>query len=421
MCRFAILCLGLGTLGQVLPEGCLVGTPQDAAPPPMRGVIMTEATAPASAAVGETVALSATATADVDGGGIAYHWAQTAGPGVAILDADQATARFVAPSLPVDQTLRFLVTTLNERGDVGRAAVAVLVQADPNYGTSDGSDGSGGSRPVARAGADRTVPGGRTATLDGSASRGTGLTYSWRQVSGPTVTLKDPDKARATFTMPAFFPGVTIKLEFELEVRDLRGRRATDRVVLTVGDPGDDPKPRVKLETSKGNIVIELDRTKAPVTVRNFLQYVDDAFYDGLLFHRVIPDFVIQGGGYKPGLIEKTTRDPIANEASNGLKNLRGAIAMARTRNPDSATSQFYINLVDNSSLDYSPNNPGYAVFGTVIEGMDVVDAIAAVRTESRQGFENVPVEDVLIIRAVRVAGAGGGGGDDNSIDDPTP
>jgi cyclophilin family peptidyl-prolyl cis-trans isomerase len=154
----------------------------------------------------------------------------------------------------------------------------------------------------------------------------------------------------------------------------------------------------VKLETNKGNIVIELDRQAAPVTVKNFLEYVEAGFYDGTIFHRVIPGFMIQGGGFTKDMQRKKTRSPIINEAKNGLSNKRGTIAMARTSDPNSATSQFFINHRDNTPLDYvAGGNPGYAVFGKVTEGMDVVDAIAAVKTTTRNGMDDVPVEPVVI------------------------
>jgi cyclophilin family peptidyl-prolyl cis-trans isomerase len=157
----------------------------------------------------------------------------------------------------------------------------------------------------------------------------------------------------------------------------------------------------VKLQTSMGNIVIELNEQAAPVTVKNFLGYVQSGFYDGTIFHRVIPGFMIQGGGFTPKMIRKKTLDPIINEAKNGLSNKRGTIAMARTNNPNSATSQFFINHRDNDFLNYMDDNqPGYAVFGKVIEGMDVVDAIASVKTTTRDGMENVPVEPVEIVSA---------------------
>ena len=154
----------------------------------------------------------------------------------------------------------------------------------------------------------------------------------------------------------------------------------------------------VKLETSMGNIIIELNEQAAPITVKNFLGYVEEGFYDGTIFHRVIPDFMIQGGGFTDQMEEKQTRAPIINEAKNGLKNERGAIAMARTNDPDSATCQFFINHKDNDFLNYVENgNPGYAVFGKIIEGMDVVDAIASVKTTTRMGYNDVPVKPVEI------------------------
>jgi cyclophilin family peptidyl-prolyl cis-trans isomerase len=157
-------------------------------------------------------------------------------------------------------------------------------------------------------------------------------------------------------------------------------------------------KKMIKLETTKGDICIEVDETAAPVTSANFLKYVQDGFFDGMIFHRVIPGFMIQGGGFSPDMAQKSTRAPIVNEAKNGLKNDRGTIAMARLTEPNSATAQFFINLVNNGPLNYSgPRNPGYAVFGKVTEGMDVVDAIAKVNTSSKGPYENVPVEPVII------------------------
>jgi cyclophilin family peptidyl-prolyl cis-trans isomerase len=151
----------------------------------------------------------------------------------------------------------------------------------------------------------------------------------------------------------------------------------------------------VKLETSMGDIVIELDRPAAPVTTANFLEYTSEGFYDGTIFHRVIRGFMIQGGGFTKKMVKKETHDPIVNEAKNGLSNVRGTIAMARMDNPNSATCQFFINHQDNTPLDTVGG--GYAVFGKVIEGMDVVDAIAAVKTTTRKGYDDVPVEPVII------------------------
>ena len=169
---------------------------------------------------------------------------------------------------------------------------------------------------------------------------------------------------------------------------------------MNMNAAADDKHPVVVMETSKGSITIELDRAKAPVTVDNFLKYVDDGFYDGLVFHRVIPGFMIQGGGMDQDIREKKkgARDAIKNESDNGLSNARGTIAMARLPQPDTATSQFFINLEDNSgNLDPRRGATGYAVFGKVTEGMDVVDAIAKVKTRTVGQHENVPAEAVVI------------------------
>jgi len=159
-------------------------------------------------------------------------------------------------------------------------------------------------------------------------------------------------------------------------------------------------KVMVEMVTSKGVIKLELDAEKAPITVANFLEYVKSGHFEGTIFHRVIPGFVIQGGGLQSGMREKPTNAPIENEADNGLKNLTGTICMARTNDPHSATSQFFINLKDNSFLDHTGKNAqgwGYAVFGKVTEGMDVVEAIAAVRTGNAGYHQDVPVEDIVI------------------------
>lgn len=158
--------------------------------------------------------------------------------------------------------------------------------------------------------------------------------------------------------------------------------------------------PVVLIETTKGNIKVQLFEDKAPITVKNFMQYVEDKHYDGTIFHRVIKGFMIQGGGFDQLMREKPTRAPIKNEAGNGLSNKRGTIAMARTNVPDSATAQFYINVVDNSkSLDRKAarDGVGYCVFGEVIEGMDVADAIVSVKTGERSGMDDVPLEPIVI------------------------
>lgn len=163
---------------------------------------------------------------------------------------------------------------------------------------------------------------------------------------------------------------------------------------------------KVRLQTSMGDIIIELNEAKAPITTTNFLDYVKSGFYNGTIFHRVIKGFMIQGGGFTKDMAQKTTKAPIKNEASNGLKNDRGTIAMARTNNPDSATAQFFINLVDNNNLNYAPNgNPGYAVFGKVVQGMDVVDKIGNVNTAKLpNGMGDVPVDTITIVSASVIA-----------------
>jgi cyclophilin family peptidyl-prolyl cis-trans isomerase len=159
----------------------------------------------------------------------------------------------------------------------------------------------------------------------------------------------------------------------------------------------------IRFETSLGNFTVELFEKDAPVTSANFLQYVDDGHFDGTVFHRVIPGFVIQGGGLTADMKQKSTRAPIRNEASNGLKNRRGTLSMARTNDPNSATSQFFVNLVDNPFLDPGRGGAGYAVFGQVSEGMDVVDKIAAVKTGNRAGHQDVPVEPITVTSAKRI------------------
>ncbi|MEW7978572.1 MAG: peptidylprolyl isomerase [Candidatus Sedimenticola endophacoides] len=164
----------------------------------------------------------------------------------------------------------------------------------------------------------------------------------------------------------------------------------------------------ITLKTNKGDIVIQLDETRAPKTCRNFTQYARDGFYDGTIFHRVIGNFMIQGGGFEPGMIQKPTRDPIHNEAKNGLSNETGTIAMARTMEPHSATAQFFINVADNKFLDYPGQDGwGYCVFGRVTEGMEVVEAIKTVPTESKMFHQDVPVEDVVIEQVIIDEAAG--------------
>lgn len=186
----------------------------------------------------------------------------------------------------------------------------------------------------------------------------------------------------------ALFVTVGLALSFDAMAEEAGGGKAAGQVV-------------VKLQTTLGDIDIALNSDKAPETVKNFLVYVDEGFYDGTIFHRIVPGFVIQGGGLEANMSEKGTHAPIKNEAGNGLKNDRYTVAMARTSDPHSATSQFYINLVNNNALNYTSSSAegyGYAVFGKVIAGQDVVDKIAGVKAR-----QSVPVEPVVIIKASRV------------------
>jgi peptidylprolyl isomerase/peptidyl-prolyl cis-trans isomerase B (cyclophilin B) len=183
------------------------------------------------------------------------------------------------------------------------------------------------------------------------------------------------------------------------------------QTVSTAPAAGQPPNPRVLIETTKGNITVELFPRNAPKSVDNFLGYVKSGFYDGTLFHRVIPGFMIQGGGMTADMAEKPKGAPIPNEAENGLKNLRGTLAMARTADPNSATSQFFINVADNPFLDHrgkSYDTWGYAVFGRVVAGMDVVDAIVAVPRGDRGPFQDVPLDPVVIRHVSRLPVAAG-------------
>jgi len=209
-----------------------------------------------------------------------------------------------------------------------------------------------------------------------------------------TFAWKEPERAMATGrNMSSIFVGIAVGLAISACLS-----------IHAVSAQSDDKNPVVVLETSLGTITIELDREKAPITVENFLKYVDGGFYDNLIFHRVMSEFMIQGGGFDQQMREKTEgqRGKIKNESGNGLSNKRGTIAMARTPDPDSAQNQFFINVVDNEKLDAAGG--GYAVFGKVTDGMDVVDKIRKVKTTTRTVHENVPVEPVVIKSAKRKA-----------------
>lgn len=173
--------------------------------------------------------------------------------------------------------------------------------------------------------------------------------------------------------------------------------------VLFAGNLMAAPAPHVVLTTSFGDVEIELNQDKAPVSTQNFLKYVDSSFYNNTIFHRVIPGFMVQGGGFTAQMQQKSTNDPIKNEADNGLHNVRGTVAMARTSDVNSATSQFFINVKDNAMLDHGARDYGYAVFGTVVKGMDVVDQIVNSPAGNKNGMQNVPLDPILIKTAKRV------------------
>jgi peptidyl-prolyl cis-trans isomerase A (cyclophilin A) len=160
----------------------------------------------------------------------------------------------------------------------------------------------------------------------------------------------------------------------------------------------------IRFETTLGEFTVELFEKEAPVTVANFLKYIDDGFFDGTIFHRIVPGFVIQGGGFTEDMSQKRTHPTIKNEADNGLKNARGTLSMARTNDINSATSQFFVNLKDNDALDHKRGNFGYAVFGKVAQGMEVIDQIASVETGRRKGHEDVPLEAVIMTSVRRLA-----------------
>lgn len=324
MMRIVLLGVAAGMVALV-SAGCPTEEPAETADAEK---VTPRASAPEAAEVGETVSLTAQVDEDVDPDSITYCWLQTFGRAVEILNADTASASFVAPSIGADQTLTFRIDVITADGTVYSDTVAVTVAADPDYGLDQ--------------------------------------------------TVSDDD------------------------------------------DDDEDLYPQVKMVTSEGTFTVTLNREDAPLTVNNFLRYVDDGFYDGTIFHRVIADFVIQGGGYNEDLEELETRSPIRNEANNGLTNERGTIAMARTSDYDSATSQFYINLVDNNSLDYTSGETGYAVFGEVTSGMSVVDDIAEVETETRDDMSNIPVEDVVLESVERVSSDSDDDSDDSDADSST-
>jgi peptidyl-prolyl cis-trans isomerase A (cyclophilin A) len=407
--RFPMFCVACVVLAQTLPS-CPPTSTNNPPPAGERGTIATSAAAPPTALPGERVTLIASASGENADNSVKFSWAQIGGPGVALDNADHAAAAFDAPSLRANSLLKFVVTTSNAAGDVGRAEAQVEVAGDPNFqgngNVNDNGGTPGAALPIADAGESRTVEELETVFLDASGSTGDGLSYQWRQTGGPTITLEDARTSQARFNAPNLDGQTQLVLDFELMITDRFGRTSAAPVTITITpaeQAPDEEHPRVRMRTDLGNIIIEFDHTRAPLTVDNFLEYVDDGFYDNTIIHRVEPGFVIQGGGYGPGLVVKQARDPIPNESNNGLSNDRGTIAMARTSDLNSATSQFFINLRDNTSLNATQDANGYAVFGMVVQGMTVVDQIASQETESRNGLQNVPVRDVVVLSVDRI------------------
>ncbi|MEP0841626.1 MAG: peptidylprolyl isomerase [Phycisphaerae bacterium] len=332
---------------------------------------------------GTTVTLDATDSRDPDGQELTFRWVQTGGTTVALSDPTASRPTFSAPN--VSGGITFELTVTDPFGGLATDTVVVTVNLPP---TAD----AGQDRLVA----EKVVVALRGAGSDGDTSGA--LQFAWTQTAGPAVTLSNPGIAQPTFTVPEG----ALPLSFRLTVTDAAGAASSDEVTLTPVT-----EPRVRLATTRGDVVFDLFEDEAPINAVNFLQYVEDGFYDGTIIHRVVnePDpFVIQGGGFEPGLVKRTAglRAAVRNEFSPDRSNLRGTVAMAKLANdPDSATSQFFVNLADNSeNLDHQ--NGGFTVFATVIEGMDVVDAIAAVANSTRQApdgssMENVPDVDIIV------------------------
>lgn len=256
-----------------------------------------------------------------------------------------------------------------------------------------GCGGSTGFPPVITAVKPQSVSYGRMATiyLGGKDLRSSLIVESNGACTNPSFA------ASSTTDLLVLNCGVKVVGDMPVTIKTTAGE-VVYTTTITV------PKPQVTLVTSKGTMTLELDPTKAPISTNNFLSYVASGFYKDTLFHRVISGFVVQAGGYTTGMVKRTaTAGTVDLESNKGLSNLRGTLAMARTNVPNSATSEFFVNLVDNLALDYkSASSPGYAVFGTVVQGMEVVDAIAAQATGVRFGFADVPLEDITITLAVQ-------------------
>ncbi len=344
------------------------------------GILVANAGEDQSVAKNDTVTLAGSGQGGI--GTLTYRWQQTGGTTVTLDDPNAASTTFTAPDPGANETLTFELVVSDGEGQSSKDTIDVELIAVL----------------TAQAGGDETGTPGLTVSLEGLALAATGeVTYEWVQTAGTTVTLDDANSASPTFVAPLMDDDET--LSFTLTVTD----EASDSDTATVDVLID--VPRVRFSTSMGEFTILLRPDVAPIGVENFLRYVDEDFYPGLLMHRIIPDFVVQGGGWHPDLSATSRYSGIQIESDNGLDNVRGSVAYARTSEPDSATSEFFVNLIDNVDLDYvSDQSPGYAVFGRIVEGMDVIDDMAAVETHSEQVpwdpnvvFDDVPVEDILI------------------------
>lgn len=341
-----------------------------------------------SVLAGTSVTLSAAGSSDPDAGDtLSYEWTQLSGPSVTLNDANAQQATFTAPAST--GTLVFQLTVTDSAG--GRATDTVQISVSVN------------SPPVASAGEDENVHVTNVITLDASGSfdpdAGDTLTYQWQQTEGSPVVLNDPTAVQQRFTVSE---GAD-RFSFDVVVTDSRGATAVDSVTYTVVTG-----PLVRMRTTLGDFVIELFEDQAPATTENFLQYVDSGFYNGTIIHRVLSDFVVQGGGYLPDLTEQTPlRAPVVNEFSPRRSNIRTTVAMAKRGNdPNSATSQFFVNVADNAS-NLDNQNGGFTVFGRVSQGMDVIDRIAQVPTADRadpssQNFQDVPIDTIEVTNAAR-------------------
>lgn len=324
-------------------------------------------------APGQTVQLDGLGTIDPDEGAtLHYSWTQTGGAEVELVDGDSAEPSFTAPE--EEGTLIFRMSVVDEfdAEDTDSVNVTVVTENRP---------------PIAAAGSDRNVVVGLVVTLDASGSSdpdGDALSFAWDQTDGPAVEVEDVGAGRATFTVPE---GAET-FRFSVIVQDGLGGLDSAAVTLTVVD-----EPQVRIVTSMGEVVVEVLLDEAPITSLNFLRYVDAGFYNGTIFHRVVPEFVVQGGGFLPGMIAQAgLRDPIINEFSPDRSNIRGTVAMAKQGDdPDSATSQFFFNLADNSE-NLDNQNGGFTVFARLVEGMDVVDAMAEAALDGE-----TPVDDIIL------------------------